>query len=168
MKIEESEKGNSCRESSPGHLWFELPEVSWVRLLAAVAFFTFLYFRLITSKFFIFQHEARCSEQLTLIYMHQSPSLSVVVMAGLHPISSLFQQTVLYTTHVISLITTLLLAQSQSFTNETRFMIFNILYFSLSISIHSGPPLVRPTPLPLTWVRGGPHPPSRRITSTGS
>ena len=39
------------------------PEVSWVRLPAAAGFFTFLYFRLITSKFIHFQREVRCSAQ---------------------------------------------------------------------------------------------------------
>ena len=40
-KIEESEKAGSRQK----------PEVSWVRLPAAAGLFTFLYFRLITSKF---------------------------------------------------------------------------------------------------------------------
>ena len=36
--------------NNPGHLWLE-PAVSWVRLPVTASFFTFLYFRLITSKF---------------------------------------------------------------------------------------------------------------------
>ena len=39
------------------------PEVSWVQLPATAGFFTFLYFRFITSKFIYFQHEARCYQQ---------------------------------------------------------------------------------------------------------
>ena len=36
--------------NNPGHLWLE-PPVSWVRLPVTPGLFTFLYFRLITSKF---------------------------------------------------------------------------------------------------------------------
>ena len=39
-------------------------QVSWVRLPATAGFFTFLYFRPITSKFIYFQREARFSKQL--------------------------------------------------------------------------------------------------------
>ena len=52
---------SSCCGSVAEHWWLKL-EVSWVLLLATACFFTFLYFRLITSKFIYFQHEARCSE----------------------------------------------------------------------------------------------------------
>ena len=41
---------SSCRGSVAEH-WRLKPEVSWVRLLVIAGFFTFLYFRLITSKF---------------------------------------------------------------------------------------------------------------------
>ena len=41
--------------------WWLKPEVSWVQLPATVGLFTLLYFRLITSKFIYFQHEARWS-----------------------------------------------------------------------------------------------------------
>ena len=39
--------------------WLHKPEVSWVRFPATTGLLTFLYFRLITSKFSLFQHEAR-------------------------------------------------------------------------------------------------------------
>ena len=42
------------------------PEVFWVRLPATAGFFTFLYFRLITSKLIYFQREARCSEHVSV------------------------------------------------------------------------------------------------------
>ena len=44
--------------------WRLKPEVSWVQLPVTAGFFTFLYFRLITSKFIYFQHEARCFQHL--------------------------------------------------------------------------------------------------------
>ena len=53
---------SGCCGSVAEH-WQLKPEVSWVRLPATAGFFTFLYFRLITSKFIYFQREARCSEQ---------------------------------------------------------------------------------------------------------
>ena len=46
--------------------WRLKPEVSCVRLLATAGFFTFLYFRHITSKFIYFQREARCFQHYTL------------------------------------------------------------------------------------------------------
>ena len=49
---------------SVGKHWQLKPEVSWVRLPATASLFTFLYFRLMTSKFIYFQHEGRCSEHL--------------------------------------------------------------------------------------------------------
>ena len=52
---------SGCCGSVAEH-WRLKPEVSWVRLPATAGFFTFLYFRLITSKFIYFQREARCSE----------------------------------------------------------------------------------------------------------
>ena len=52
-----------CRGSVVEH-WRLQPVVSWVRLSAAAGTFTFLYFRLITSKFLYFQCEPRCSEQV--------------------------------------------------------------------------------------------------------
>ena len=73
-KIEESEKAGSQWESNPGHLACvasALPlsydnrttggtsQVSWFRFPATTGLFTFLYFHLITSKFSLFQHEAR-------------------------------------------------------------------------------------------------------------
>ena len=54
---------SGCCGSVAKH-WRLKPEVSWVRPSATFAFFTFLYFYLITSKFIYFQHEARCSEQI--------------------------------------------------------------------------------------------------------
>ena len=53
---------SGCRGSVAEHWWLK-PEVSWVRLPVAAGFFTFLYFHFITSKFFYFQCEARCSQQ---------------------------------------------------------------------------------------------------------
>ena len=44
--------------------WWLKPEVPWVRLPATAGLFTFLYFCLITSKFNLFQLEARCSQHL--------------------------------------------------------------------------------------------------------
>ena len=44
---------SGCRGSVAEH-WQLKPEVSWVRLPATAGFFTFLYFRLITSKFIYF------------------------------------------------------------------------------------------------------------------
>ena len=52
---------SSCHGSVAEH-WRLKPEVSWVGLPATAGFFTFLYFRLITTKFIYFQREARCSE----------------------------------------------------------------------------------------------------------
>ena len=51
---------SGCCGSVAEH-WRLKPEVSWVRLPVTAGFFTFLYFRLITSKFIYFQREARCS-----------------------------------------------------------------------------------------------------------
>ena len=45
---------SDCRGSMAEH-WRLKPEVSWVRLPATAGLFTFLYFRLITSDFFIIQ-----------------------------------------------------------------------------------------------------------------
>ena len=50
--------------NSVAECWQLKPEVSWVRLLVTTDFFTFLYFRLITSEFIYFQREARCSWHL--------------------------------------------------------------------------------------------------------
>ena len=41
----------SGRRGSVAEYWQLMPEVSWVRLPATAGLFTFLYFRLITSKF---------------------------------------------------------------------------------------------------------------------
>ena len=54
---------SGCCRSVAEH-WRLKPEVSWVQLPVTAGFFTFLYFRLITSKFIYFQREARCSEHL--------------------------------------------------------------------------------------------------------
>ena len=82
VKIEESEKAGSCRESSPGHLWLEPPVLChWATTARQPPTHTILYmyctgsteclsctpgnhsiFCLITSKFIYFQREARCSE----------------------------------------------------------------------------------------------------------
>ena len=51
------------------------PEVSWVQLLATAGFFTFLYFRLITSEFLYFQRGTRCSRTVALF-------LSILPHAG--------------------------------------------------------------------------------------
>ena len=56
---------SGCRGSVAEH-WQLKPKVPWVRLPATAGLFTFLFFRLITSKFIYFQREARCSEQLSL------------------------------------------------------------------------------------------------------
>ena len=52
---------SGCRGSMAKH-WRLKPELSWVWLPVTAGLFPFLYFLLITSKFFLFQHEAKCSE----------------------------------------------------------------------------------------------------------
>ena len=49
-KIEEAKKYTQRIGSVAQHWWLK-PEVFWVSLPATTCFFTFLYFRLITSKF---------------------------------------------------------------------------------------------------------------------
>ena len=77
-KIVESEKAGSCRELNPGHLWLVqdcaggclvvvaqwqstscTSQVSWVQFPVTASLFTFFYFCFKTSKFSLFQYEAR-------------------------------------------------------------------------------------------------------------
>ena len=70
---------SGCCGSVAEH-WQLKPEVSWVRLPATAGFFTFLYFRLITSKFIYFQREARCSElHLHVHNLITNPSTTVLL-----------------------------------------------------------------------------------------
>ena len=57
---------SGCCGSVAEH-WRLKPEVYWVQLPVTAGFFTFLYFRLMTSKFIFFQREAKCSEQQYIV-----------------------------------------------------------------------------------------------------
>ena len=54
---------SGCHGSVAEH-WRLKPEVSWVRLLVTAGFFTFLYFRLITSKFIYVIETLNCSQKV--------------------------------------------------------------------------------------------------------
>ena len=56
----------------------KIEEVAWVRLPVTASFFTFLYFRLITSKFIYFQCEARCSQHWVHMNVRKVHSANLV------------------------------------------------------------------------------------------
>ena len=81
---------SSCCGSVAEH-WRLKPEVSWVRLPATAGFFTFLYLRLITSKFIYFQREARCSEHICWLSVSYYVGVHVIVRASWY-MSKLYQR----------------------------------------------------------------------------
>ena len=79
---------SGCCGSVAEH-WRLKPE----RLPATAGFFTFLYFRLITSKFIYFQREARCSEHLQLTSQSSPSRLSQASRCSFSLVSSLQTET---------------------------------------------------------------------------